>query len=85
MTYGEDNVIEVRLVKEGSYLHMAQTGFGTEHDNLDEPDADDIRRSEAEDGIARRLREGETYRSIARDMRVSVKTVAKVKSTISDE
>ncbi len=41
MTYGEDNVIEVRLVKEGSYLHMAQTGFGTEHDNLDEPDASD--------------------------------------------
>ncbi len=83
MTYGEDNVIEVRLVKEGSYLHMAQTGFGTEHDNLDEPDADDIRRSEAEDEIARRLREGETYRSIQRDLRVSNSTIAQVKRSLS--
>ncbi len=85
MTYGEDNVIEVRLVKEGSYLHMAQTGFGTELDNLDEPDADDIRRSEAEDEIARRLREGETYRSIQRDLRVSPKLIARVKSSLGDE
>ena len=78
MTYGEDNVIECKIVKEGPYLHLTETGYGTERDNLDEPDEQDILRDEADEEIARRLRQGETYRSIAKELGVSTKTVQKV-------
>ena len=82
IAYGEDNVIEVNIVKENNYLHMVSTGFGTERDNLDEPDEQDIRRGEADDEIARRLREGESYRSIQRELGVSPNAIAKVKRRI---
>ncbi|MGM9864890.1 MAG: helix-turn-helix domain-containing protein [Muribaculaceae bacterium] len=80
---GEGNAVEVKIVKEGSFLHMAETGYGTERDNLDEPDAEDIQRNEADEEIARRLRDGESYRTIAKEMGVSQKTINKVKSRIS--
>lgn len=79
MAYGEDNVIELNIVKEGTFLHMAETGCGSERDNLDEPDEQDIRRSEADDEIARRLREGESYRNIQREKGVSCNRVNKVR------
>ena len=59
-------------------LHMVPTGYGSERDNLDEPDEQDILRDEAEQEIARRLREGETYVSIQKSLGVSSKTVSKV-------
>ena len=80
MMYGEDNVLEVKIVKEGSFLHMAEIGYGTERDNLDEPDAEDIQRNEADEEIARRLRDGESYRSISKDLGISTKRVYQVKS-----
>ena len=80
MMYGEDNVLEVKIVKEGSFLHMAEIGYGTERDNLDEPDAEDIQRNEADEEIARRLRDGESYRSISKELGVSPKTILKVKN-----
>lgn len=83
MAYGEDNVIEGKIVKDDNFLHLQFTGNGTEADNLDEPDADDIRRSEAEDEIARRLREGESYRSIQREMGVTTNAISKVSRMLS--
>lgn len=80
---GEDNVVEVKIVKEGSFLHMAETGYGTERYNLDEPDAEDIQRNEADEEIARRLRDGESYRTIAKEMGVSPKTIQKVKNKMA--
>lgn len=82
MMYGEDNVLEVKIVKEGSFLHMAEIGYGTERDNLDEPDAEDIQRNEADEEIARRLRDGESYRSIAKDLGVSTKRVYKISNSM---
>ena len=82
MTYGEDNVIEVNIVKENNYLHMVPTGFGTERDNLDEPDEQDIRRGEADDEIARRLREGESYRSIQKATGANPKIIAKISKNL---
>ena len=84
MSYGEDNVIELGIVKEDDFLHMNITGYGTEEDNLDRPDPAAIHRSEADQEIARRLREGETYRSIQHDMGVSPKTIQRVKRTLPD-
>lgn len=80
MMYGEDNVLEVKIVKEGSFLHMAEIGYGTERDNLDEPDAEDIQRNEADEEIARRLRDGESYRSISKELGISTKRVYQVKN-----
>ena len=85
MTYGEDNVIECKIVKEGPYLHLTETGYGTERDNLDEPDEQDILRDEAEEEIARRLREGESYRSIQREMGVNCKKVTRVANILKRE
>ena len=82
IAYGEDNVIEVRIVKDDNFLHMTETDCGTERENLDEPDEQDIRRNEADDEIARRLREGESYRSIQRELGVSPNAIAKVKRRI---
>ena len=79
IAYGEDNVIEVRIVKDDNFLHMTETDCGTERENLDEPDEQDIRRN---DEIARRLREGESYRSIQRELGVSPNAIAKVKRRI---
>ncbi len=82
LTYGEDNVIEARIAKEDTFLHMVPTGYGSERDNLDEPDEQDILRDEAEQEIARRLREGETYRSISKEMGVSPNTISRVNKII---
>ncbi len=82
MMYGEDNVLEVKIVKEGSFLHMAEIGYGTERDNLDEPDAEDIQRNEADEEIARRLRDGESYRSISKELGVSPKRINRIKNTM---
>lgn len=85
MTYGEDNVIECKIVKEGPYLHLAETGYGTERDNLDEPDEQDILRDEAEEEIARRLREGESYRSIQKELGVSPRDISRVNKIIQNQ
>lgn len=85
MMYGEDNVLEVKIVKEGSFLHMAEIGYGTERDNLDEPDAEDIQRNEADEEIARRLRDGESYRSISKELGVSQNRIAKVRNKMTPE
>ena len=85
MTYGEDNVIECKIVKEGPYLHLTETGYGTERDNLDEPDEQDILRDEAEEEIARRIREGESYRSIQREMGVSPKKIARINKIVKSK
>ena len=61
---------------------MVPTGYGSERDNLDEPDEQDILRDEAEQEIARRLQEGETYRSISKGMGVSPNTISRVNKII---
>ena len=81
-TLGEENVIEAKIVKDGPLLHMVTTGYGTERDNLDEPDALDVARSEADREIARRLSEGETYRSISKDMGVSTNAICRVSKSL---
>lgn len=83
MMYGEDNVLEVKIVKEGSFLHMAEIGYGTERDNLDEPDAEDIQRNEADEEIARRLRDGESYRSISKELGISNRDIIRVKKRMT--
>ena len=40
MTYGDDNVIECDIVKDDDFLHFRVNGYGTEAENLDEPDED---------------------------------------------
>ena len=61
---------------------MVPTGYGSERDNLDEPDEQDILRDEAEQEIARRLREGESYRSISKEMGISTRQVFKVNQVL---
>ena len=58
------------------------TGYASERENFDRPDMKDVRRRETEHEIARRLREGKTYSSITKAMRVSSKTIAKVSNII---
>lgn len=84
MTYGEDNVIEVNIVKDGPFLHMVEAGFGSERENLDEPDEQDIARDEADEEIARRLKEGESYRTIQRELGVTANKVAKIKKMLTE-
>ena len=78
MTYGDDNVIECDIVKDDDFLHFRVNGYGTEAENLDEPDEDYERRKEADGEIARRLMEGETYATIQREMGVNPRVIAKV-------
>ena len=84
MTYGEDNVIEVNITKDGPFLHMVECGHGTERENLDEPDEQDIARDEADEEIARRLKEGESYRSIQKELNVSFNRVSRVKQKLKE-
>lgn len=81
LLYGETNVIIAELRKEGDYIALAHTGFAWERDLLDEPDSDDIKRDEARDEIKRRLEEGQTVRQITREMKVSPKTVCRLRNT----
>lgn len=78
MTYGDDNVIECDIVKDDDFLHFRVNGYGTEAENLDEPDEDYEKRKEADGEIERRLREGESYRSIQRELRVSPSDISRV-------
>ena len=78
MTYGDDNVIECDIVKDDDFLHFRVNGYGTEAENLDEPDEDNEKRKEADSEIERRLREGESYRSIQRELRVSPSDISRV-------
>ena len=78
MTYGDDNVIECDIVKDDDFLHFRVNGYGTEAENLDEPDEDYEKRKEADSEIERRLREGESYRSIQRVLRVSPSDISRV-------
>ena len=75
MESGEDNVIDAKLIKGDDFLQMVLTVYGTEAENLEAPDEEDILRDEADEEIARRLGEGESYRSIAKEMGVSTKKV----------
>lgn len=85
LNYGEDNVIEVKIVKDDNFLHMVTTGYGSERDNLDEPDEEDALRDEAEKEIARRLQEGESYRSIQRDLGVTPAKISRVSRRIKPQ
>ena len=82
MEYGEDNVIETKLIKEDDFLQMVITGYGTEADNLEKPDEQDILRGEADEEIARRINEGQGYNQIQREMGVSPKTISRVKKIL---
>ena len=75
MESGEDNVIDAKLIKGDDFLQMVLTVYGTEAENLEAPDEEDILRDEADEEIARRLGEGESYRSIAKEMGVSTRKV----------
>lgn len=77
LKYGGDNVIVCRLVKEGNSLHFEETGFGIERALLDEPSPDDILRKQKREEILQRLQEGESIRSVAKDMQISTRTVIK--------
>ena len=65
MLYGEDNIIEANLQKDGCLLHFVIVGYGTERENLDEPDADDIERDNSQREIADLIEQGVSYRNIA--------------------
>ena len=84
MTYGDDNVIECDIVKDDDFLHFRVNGYGTEAENLDEPDEDNEKRKEADSEIERRLREGESYRTIQRELGVTPRDIAKVSKKIRD-
>lgn len=77
LKYGENNVIVCNLTKTGGFLHFEETGYDWERTMLDEPDADDLARDEARNEVLRRLEDGETVRSIAKDLNMSTKTVIK--------
>lgn len=79
MMYGETNVIVAELRKDGDYIHLVHTGNSWEKNELEEPEIDDIERIEARKEILRRLDEGQSVRQIAEEMRVSSKTIWKVK------
>ena len=66
------------IVKDDDFLHFRVNGYGTEAENLDEPDEDNEKRKEADSEIERRLREGESYRSIQRELRVSPSDISRV-------
>ena len=82
MTYGDDNVIECDIVKDDDFLHFRVNGYGTEAENLDEPDEDNEKRKEANAEIARRLVEGETYSTIQRETGASPRTIAKISKNL---
>ena len=82
LEFGEDNVIETKLIKEDDFLQMVITGYGTEADNLEKPDEQDILRGEADEEIARRVKEGQGYNQIQREMGVSPKTISRVKKIL---
>ena len=63
---------------------MVECGHGTERDNLDEPDEQDIARDEADEEIARRLKDGESYRTIQKEMRVSAWKVNRIKKLLTE-
>lgn len=65
MLYGEDNIIEANLQKDGCLLHFVIVGYGTERENLDEPDAEDIERDNSQREIADLIEQGVSYRNIA--------------------
>ncbi len=44
---------------------------------------EDIQRNEADEEIARRLRDGESYRTIMKEMGISPKTIQKVKNKMA--
>ncbi len=75
MLYGETNVITGEMVKRGADLQIEHQGFANERDLLDEPDADDIAREETREEIRRRVAEGQSYRSISAELKVSSKTI----------
>ena len=56
---------------------------GSERENLDEPDEQDIARDEADEEIARRLKEGESYRTIQKELGVSANKVNRVKKLLT--
>ena len=72
------------IVKDDDFLHFRVNGYGTEAENLDEPDEDKIRRKEADIEIARRLNEHQSYSTIQKEMGVSSKTIAKVSRNLSE-
>lgn len=82
MTYGDDNVIECNIVKDDDYLHFKVSGYGTEASNLDEPDEGYEKRRDAEIEIARRLREGESYRTIQRETGANPKIISKINKNL---
>ena len=82
LEFGEDNVIEAKLIKDDDFLQMVITGYGTEAENLEAPDEEDILRDEADEEIARRIQEGQGYNQIQREMGVSPKTISRVKKIL---
>ena len=72
------------IVKDDDFLHFRVNGYGTEAENLDEPDEDNEKRKEADSEIERRLREGESYRTIQREMRVSPSDISRVSRRLKD-
>ena len=72
------------IVKDDDFLHFRVNGYGTEAENLDEPDENKIRRKEADIEIARRLNEHQSYSTIQKEMGVSSKTIAKVSRNLSE-
>ena len=72
------------IVMDDDFLHFRVNGYGTEAENLDEPDEDNEKRKEADSEIERRLREGESYRTIQRELGVTPRDIAKVSKKIRD-
>ena len=70
------------IVKDDDFLHFRVNGYGTEAENLDEPDEDNEKRKEANAEIARRLVEGETYSTIQRETGASPRTIAKISKNL---
>lgn len=82
MLYGEDNIIEANLQKDGCLLHFVIVGYGTERENLDEPDAEDIERDNSQREIADLIEQGISYRNIAEQTGKSLGAVQRMAQKI---
>lgn len=81
LIYGETNVIVCRLEKEGSDLRFTETGRDWERTMLEEPDAADIERDQARTEVLRRLGDGQSIRSIGRELGMSKSAVMRLKQS----
>lgn len=83
LLYGEDNVIELELVKDGAMLKFEERGFSEEKKHLGDPRKADREALRFE--VERLWREGRPQREIAKETKRSLGTVNKLVQQIRKE